>query len=92
MPDNEITRKIISLSGPLAAPSANLSGRPSPTNPKDVLMDLDGRVEMIVDGGISRVGIESTVVDFTGEFPTILRPGFYTEDDFLKYYEKVLLT
>lgn len=92
MPDNEITRKIISLSGPLAAPSANLSGRPSPTNPKDVLMDLDGRVEMIVDGGISRVGIESTVVDFTGEFPTILRPGFYTEDDFLKYYEKFYWT
>ena len=62
---------------PIAAPSANLSGRPSPTNAQDVLEDLDGRIPLILDGGESRIGLESTIVDLSGEVPTVLRPGYY---------------
>ena len=60
---------------PLAAPSANLSGRPSPTSAADVLATLNGRIDAVVDGGACRIGIESTVIDVSGELPTILRPG-----------------
>ncbi|MCR5847431.1 MAG: threonylcarbamoyl-AMP synthase [Lachnospiraceae bacterium] len=62
--------------GFVAAPSANLSGRPSPTLAKYVCEDLDGRVDMIIDGGNIPIGLESTIVDMTGEVPMILRPGF----------------
>lgn len=78
MPDNEIAREIINLSGyPLAAPSANLSGRPSPTNAHDVYSDLNGKIQLIIDGGACPIGIESTVVDLSGDKPRILRPGYY---------------
>lgn len=60
---------------PIAAPSANRSGRPSPTQARHVLDDLDGRIELILDGGPCAVGVESTVLDLTGERPVILRPG-----------------
>lgn len=63
------------LGEPLAAPSANASGRPSPTSAQDVLESLDGRIDAVVDGGPCRFGIESTVVDVTGATPAILRPG-----------------
>lgn len=63
---------------PVAAPSANLSGRPSPTLGSHVITDLDGKVEMILDAGATGVGVESTVLDLTGEKPRILRPGGVT--------------
>ncbi len=75
-PDSEITRSIIRLAGvPLAAPSANLSGKPSTTTAQHVLHDHDGRIDAVVDGGACRVGVESTIVDLTEERPRLLRPG-----------------
>lgn len=65
---------------PLAAPSANRSGRPSPTHAQHVLDDLAGHVAVVLDGGAARVGVESTVLDLTGERPTILRPGGVTRE------------
>ena len=79
MPENPVARELIYLSGvPVAAPSANISGRPSPTDAKYVIEDMMGRVEGIIDGGDCQVGVESTVIDMTGEIPTILRPGGVT--------------
>lgn len=78
-PSHPVAQQIIALCGfPLAAPSANLSGRPSPTTAQHVLNDLQGRIEYIVDGGSSSVGLESTVLDVTSEPPMILRPGAIT--------------
>ena len=79
MPSDKIARAIISRANtPLAAPSANLSGKPSPTNAMDVYADMNGTIPLIVDGGESDIGIESTVIDFSEGTPTILRPGYYT--------------
>ena len=81
MPETSSAREFIRLSGcPVAAPSANISGRPSPTNFKDVLRDMDGRAGGIIEGEPSRVGVESTVIDMTGEIPAILRPGGITAE------------
>ncbi len=81
MPDAGPALDLINLSGcPIAAPSANLSGSPSPTRAKDVVADLDGRVDAIICGDDCRVGIESTVLDLTGDVPTILRPGIITAE------------
>ena len=66
--------------GFIAAPSANTSGRPSPTLAKHVKEDLDGKIPMILDGGEVGIGIESTIIDLTEEVPTILRPGFITKE------------
>jgi len=66
---------------PLAAPSANLSGRPSPTTAEHVLEDLAGRVEVLLDGGPCVVGLESTVLDMSGEKPILLRPGGVTLEE-----------
>lgn len=75
-PDNAVTREIIRLSGlPIAAPSANISGKPSTTTAQHVLHDHDGKIAAIVDGGPCRVGVESTIVDLTEERPRLLRPG-----------------
>lgn len=63
---------------PIAAPSANLFSRPSPTTAAHVLQDLDGRIDMVIDGGPTDVGVESTVLDLTGPQPTVLRPGAVT--------------
>lgn len=83
MPSDEIAREIIRFSGTyIAAPSANLSGRPSPTKAEHVVEDLSGRVEMIVDGGDSDIGLESSIIDLSGEVPLILRPGYITKEDF----------
>ncbi len=80
MPSNKIARALIDASGGyIAAPSANLSGRPSPTVAKYVIEDMDGRIDIILDGGESDVGLESTIVDFTEGKPMILRPGFITQ-------------
>lgn len=78
MPSHEIAQRIIELSCPLAAPSANRSGSPSPTEAKRVVQDLDGRIAAVVDGGACEVGVESTVVDVTGERVRLLRPGAVT--------------
>lgn len=79
MPVHELARRLIRLSGvPVAAPSANLSGKPSPTRCEDVIRDLSGRVACILCGELSEIGLESTVVDVTGEEPVILRPGGIT--------------
>lgn len=72
--------------GYVAAPSANVSGRPSPTSAKYVIEDMQGRIEMILDDGDVEIGLESTIVDLTGEIPMLLRPGFIT----LKMLEDVL--
>ena len=75
-PDSAVTREIIRLSGvPIAAPSANISGKPSTTTAEHVLHDHDGRIDAVVDGGASRVGVESTIVDLTERRPRLLRPG-----------------
>lgn len=79
MPKNKIALKLIELSNtPIAAPSANISGRPSPTIASDVMTDMRGRIPMILDGGEADIGIESTVIDLSDNEPTILRPGYYT--------------
>ncbi len=82
LPSHSIANELIKLSGTaIAAPSANLSGSPSPTTARHCIADLDGRVDMVIDGGDSIIGIESTVVDLTGEVPVILRPGMISPDD-----------
>ncbi len=79
LPENELARKIITAGGGfIAAPSANSSGKPSPTAAGHVINDLMGKIEMIVDGGRCNIGLESTIIDLTCEVPTILRPGFIT--------------
>lgn len=80
-PDNAVTREIIRLSGvPIAAPSANISGKPSTTTAEHVRHDHDGKIAAIVDGGPCRVGVESTIVDLTEERPRLLRPGGITPE------------
>ena len=84
-PDNAVTREIIRLSGcPLAAPSANISGKPSTTTAEHVLHDHEGRIPAIVDGGPCRVGVESTIVDLTEQRPRLLRPGGITPEQLLE--------
>lgn len=81
LPEHSVARSIIKAAGtPLAAPSANLSGSPSPTSAKHVLNDLDGRIDAVLDGGHSRVGLESTVVSLAGDKPRLLRPGGITPE------------
>ncbi|MFA4647515.1 L-threonylcarbamoyladenylate synthase [Pyrococcus kukulkanii] len=76
MPAHEIALKLIKLSGrPIAAPSANISGRPSPTSAEHVIDDFYGKIECIIDGGETKIGVESTVIDLTEWPPVLLRPG-----------------
>ncbi|KAJ1331065.1 L-threonylcarbamoyladenylate synthase [Microdochium nivale] len=82
MPASALARSLIKLVGaPLAAPSANASTKPSPTTAQHVLEDLDGRIELILDGGACSVGVESTVVDGLSEPPVVLRPGGVSIDE-----------
>ena len=81
MPSNKIAADFIRAAGGfIAAPSANLSGRPSPTSAAHVIEDMNGRIDMIIDGGSSVIGLESTIVDMTEPVPMILRPGYITGD------------
>lgn len=81
LPSDPVARAFIRASGtPIAAPSANLSGKPSPTTAEHVLLDMDGRIPLILDGGACRYGVESTVVTLAGETPVILRPGAITRE------------
>ena len=81
MPSHKVARKLIEYAGGyVAAPSANASGKPSPTVAKYVIEDMNGRIDMIIDGGEVGIGLESTIIDMTVEPPQILRPGFVTEE------------
>lgn len=75
MPDHPVANRLLRASGPLVAPSANTSGRPSPTTAQHVLDDLSGRIAAVLDGGLCRVGIESTVIDLSHDLPVLLRAG-----------------
>ena len=80
-PAHKVARLLLECAGiPIAAPSANASGRPSPTEARHVAEDMNGRIPMILDGGLSVLGLESTVVDARGPVPVILRPGSITAD------------
>ncbi|WP_082232659.1 L-threonylcarbamoyladenylate synthase [Halobacillus massiliensis] len=82
MPNDPVALAVLHASAlPLAAPSANLSGRPSPTDAEHVMQDLAGKISAVLDGGPTGVGVESTVVDCTTEIPIILRPGGVTKED-----------
>lgn len=82
MPNHPVALQVIQEAGvPIAAPSANLSGKPSPTKGIHVWRDLQGKIPLILDAGPSSVGLESTVLDLTGEIPTILRPGGVTKEE-----------
>ncbi|MBQ9148577.1 MAG: threonylcarbamoyl-AMP synthase [Oscillospiraceae bacterium] len=84
-PDCDVTRQIIRLSGvPIAAPSANISGKPSTTTAAHVLHDHDGKIDAVVDGGPCRVGVESTIVDLTDRRPRLLRPGGIGPEELLE--------
>lgn len=81
MPDHPVAISLIKAAGGyIAAPSANLSGRPSPTAAVHVIEDMDGRIDMILDGGDVGIGLESTIVDLTERIPMILRPGYVTQE------------
>lgn len=82
MPENRIAKELIAYSNvPIVAPSANLSGKPSPTKAEHVFDDLHGKIEMIVDGGEVEIGLESTIVDVSTKSPSILRPGKITREE-----------
>jgi L-threonylcarbamoyladenylate synthase len=90
MPSHPVALDLLERVGlPIAAPSANLSGKPSPTLAKHVLADLNGRISGIVDGGLAGVGVESTVLDCTEAVPVILRPGGVTQDQIEEAVGKV---
>lgn len=92
MPDHRVALELIRSAGvPIAAPSANTSGKPSPTKAQHVIEDLDGRIDMIIDAGQVGIGIESTIVDMTGEKPIILRPGYITKEMMEKEIGRVLV-
>ncbi len=80
LPANPIARKLIAGSGVyVAAPSANISGKPSPTKAEHVIKDMNGKIDMIIDGGSATLGLESTIIDLSGSNPVILRPGCITK-------------
>ncbi|WP_449035791.1 L-threonylcarbamoyladenylate synthase [Peptostreptococcus stomatis] len=79
MPSDQVARNLIRQAGvPIAAPSANISGRPSPTKPEHIIRDMDGRVDGILVGGPCNYGVESTIVDLSGDVAMVLRPGSIT--------------
>ncbi len=89
-PSHPVAHRLIKLCGvPVAAPSANLSGKPSPTCAAHVAEDLDGRVDMILDGGESEIGLESTIVKIDGDRLILLRPGAITYDALCMIWDKV---
>ncbi len=92
MPENKVALSLIKKAGtPIAAPSANLSGKPSPTTSKHVIEDLFGKIDAIIDGGKTKIGLESTVLDITKEPAIILRPGGVTKEMIEKVIGKVTL-
>lgn len=92
MPSHPVAWKLIHDSQiPLAAPSANTSGRPSPTRAEHVYDDLNGKIEMILDDGPVGIGIESTIIDLTGEIPMVLRPGYITREMLAEVLGEVMI-
>lgn len=92
MPDHDVAIRLIkAFGGPLAAPSANRSGRPSPTRAEHVLEDLDGRISAILEGGICDIGLESTVLDISSRPVQILRPGAITYEMLLPYCKDIVI-
>lgn len=90
MPRHPVALALIELTGlPIAAPSANISGKPSPTSGEHVWQDLQGRIKLIIDAGRCQVGLESTVLDLSGQIPTILRPGGVTREELQKVLGEV---
>lgn len=90
MPDNQATLDLITrLNKPIVGPSANTSGKPSPTTPQHVLHDLDGKIAGVLDDGPCKIGVESTVIDLSVPVPTILRPGYITYNDLLDVLDNV---
>ncbi len=90
MPKDKIALELIRQSGGyVAAPSANLSGKPSPTLAKYVMEDMDGRIDGVIDGGEAIIGLESTIVDLTADVPMILRPGYITKEMLLEVLDEV---
>jgi len=91
MPSNKIARDLIELSDtPIAAPSANISGKPSGTNVQDIFNELNDKVDYILDGGETKIGLESTVIRIINNKIHILRPGKITYDDLIKYAEVII--
>ena len=92
LPDHKVAQAFIEQAGGfVAAPSANTSGRPSPTVGKYVFEDMNGKIEMILDSGEVGIGVESTIVDLTEEIPVILRPGYVTGEDLEEVLGEVCL-
>lgn len=90
MPNNQVTLDLIKDFGkPIVGPSANTSGKPSPTEAKHVYHDLKGKISAILDDGPTQIGVESTVIDLSSEIPTILRPGMVTEEDLISILGKI---
>ncbi|MDC3416747.1 L-threonylcarbamoyladenylate synthase [Aquibacillus salsiterrae] len=92
IPDHPVAKQLLTVSQlPLAAPSANKSGKPSPTKAEHVIHDLDGKIAGVVDGGATGVGLESTVVDCTSELPVILRPGGITLEQLRTVVDNIIV-
>ena len=92
MPKNKIAQTLIRQAEvPIAAPSANIAGRPSPTTAKHVIEDLSGRINAIIDGGPTKIGIESTVIDLSRKTPMLLRPGGVTLEQLQKVLGKITI-
>ena len=92
-PSHPIARALIRVSKvPIAAPSANLSGKPSPTVAEHVISDMNGRIDMILDGGPCQVGLESTVIALKGDAIHLLRPGYVTAEDLLSVTDNVVVS
>ena len=90
MPNHKVALKLIELSAcPIAAPSANLSGKPSPTSAEHVYHDLDGKIDLILDAGPTSIGLESTVVNFTSIVPEVLRPGGISIEELRKVIKDI---
>lgn len=90
MPENEIALKLIEYAGvPIATPSANISGKPSGTNLKEIMKDFNDNVDYFIDGGLSKIGIASTIVQIIDDIPHILRKGKISEEQII---EQILIS
>lgn len=89
IPSDPMIQKMLSISGPVSAPSANVSGKPSLTHWEDVVEIFDGKVDLILKGNEPVIGIESTVLDLSGEIPILLRPGKITEEELQELFPKL---
>ncbi|SHH30421.1 L-threonylcarbamoyladenylate synthase [Thermosipho atlanticus] len=89
IPAHPVARKLCELAGPIAAPSANLSGKPSPTNASAVIEDLNGKIDCIIDSGDTPFGLESTIIDLSGCTPVVLRPGPITIEELREIFGEI---